>query len=76
MFYVYHGYVSPDNYDASESPCYELTKIENDTELDRFKREFEEKLSNDATNIEFIVVEGVERKLVPKETVTHWILAK
>lgn len=32
MFYVYHGYVSPDNYDSTYTPTYKLSEFQTEQE--------------------------------------------
>lgn len=75
MFYVYHGYSSPDNCDASERPTYILTECRTAEDVAKLKAEFDESIHNECSNVIFRVIEGVERKLRPIETVTKWELA-
>lgn len=75
MFYVYSGYVSPDNYDSSEGPTYQLNSFKTEEELINFKMEFEENLNNDCYNVEFRIIEGKELSLTPVEKVTSWKLS-
>lgn len=72
MFYVYSGYVSPDNYDSSEEPTYKFDSFKTEEELIKFKMEFEENLNNDCYNVEFRIIEGKELSLTPVEKVTSW----
>ena len=74
MFYVYHGYVGPDNYDASEKPCYRLTEFQTAEEVAAAHQEFQEELPLEASNVKFEVIEGTKRHLVEKEKVTEWEL--
>lgn len=75
MFYVYHGYVSPDNYDSSNSPTYELSEFATAKEVIDFKTEFDENIHNDCSNVIFRVISGKEMSLEPVETVTTWKLS-
>ena len=73
MFYVYYGYVSPDNYDASEGPTYKIEEFKTAEAVEHFKREFEEDyLNDDCDNVIFRVFDGVERELKPKVIVDSY----
>lgn len=72
MFYVYSGYVSPDNYDSSEGPTYKIDSFNTEEELIKFKIEFEEELNNDCSNVIFRIIDGKEISLTPVEKVTNW----
>lgn len=75
MFFIYYGYVSPDNYDASEGPTYLIKECQTETEVTDFKKEFEEDyLNDDCGNVIFRVFEGKERTISPKEVVTEYII--
>lgn len=74
MFYVYHGYTSPDNYDSSEAPTYKLSEFSSKQEVSEFKKKFDEELNNDCGNVEFRIIEGKELSMKPKEVVTEWII--
>ena len=72
MLYVYAGYVSPDNYDASERPCYELKEFRTTGEVLSFKKEFDENIHSECSNVIFKVIDGRERQIVAKEVVTEY----
>lgn len=75
MFYVYHGYVSPDNYDSTERPTYQLSSFNTEQEVVEFKEEFEAELHDECMNPIFRVISGREMSLKPVETVTSWKLS-
>jgi hypothetical protein len=75
MFYVYHGYVSPDNYDSSTSPTYKLSKFATEEAVIKFKSEFDQDIHAECTNVVFRVISGKEMSLEPVETVTTWKLS-
>jgi hypothetical protein len=73
MYYVYSGYVSPDNCDSSERPTYTLREFRTADEVAAAKAEFEaEAQGDDNSNAIFRVIEGVERELKPVEVVQRW----
>ena len=74
MYYVYHGYVGPDNHDASEGPIFKLSQFENTEQVLAFKKEFDEGVHGDCSHVTFRVIEGKELELVPEKTVTVWRL--
>ncbi len=75
MFYVYWGYCSPDNYDASEGPTYKIKECETAEEVVAFRKEFEEDyLHDECSNVIFRVFEGEERSLKPKKVVETYEL--
>jgi len=75
MFYIYYGYVSPDNFDASEGPTYCIKEFRTVDEVLAFKKEFEEEyLHDDCSNIIFRVFDGRERTLSPEKVVTKYKL--
>jgi len=75
MFYVYHGYVSPDNYDSSESPTYELSEFDTEQEVLDFKEEFDNEIHDECSNVIFRVISGKELSFKPVKTVTSWKLS-
>jgi hypothetical protein len=72
MFFVYHGYCSPDNYDSSEGPTYKITECTTLADLSALKRNFDENVSDECTNVIFRVFEGVEWRMKPVETVAYF----
>jgi hypothetical protein len=72
MFYIYHGYCSPDNYDASDGPTYKLKEVQSPEEVVAFRLEFQEDLHDECNNIFFRVFEGKERFLQPKQVVQSY----
>ena len=74
MFYVYYGYCSIGNCDASEGPTYLIKECSSADEVATFRREFDEYLSKDCSNIIFRVFEGEERFLQPKKIVESYEL--
>lgn len=75
MFYVYHGYVSPDNYDSSERPTYQLSSFKTEQEVVKFKEEFEADLHDDCKKPIFRIISGKELQMEPVEKVTTWKLS-
>ena len=74
MFFVYHGYVSPDHYDSSEGPTYKMESFKSEAEVLAFKKEFDELITSDCDHFILIVFSGKELELVPVKTVTEWSL--
>lgn len=74
MFFVYCGYVSPDHYDSSESPTYELHSFKDEESLLQFKKQFEENVHSECDNIIFRIFSGKEVFLKPVNVVTEWKL--
>jgi hypothetical protein len=70
MFFVYHGYCSPDNYDSSEGPTYKITECATLADLSALKRNFDKHDYDECANAIFRVFEGVEWRMEPVETVT------
>jgi len=70
MFFIYYGYVSADNYDASEGPIYSIKECCTAEEVAEFRKEFDEDYLHDGcSNIIFRVFEGKERFLQPKKVI-------
>ncbi len=63
MFFVYHGYCSSDNYDASEGPTYKITECENASAVVALKRDFDESVHDKCSNVIFRIFDGIERKI-------------
>jgi hypothetical protein len=74
MFYVYHGFVNSDNYDASEGPVYRLTECETEEDILDLKADHDVNLTGESGHAIFRVIEGKERELEPREVVTSWKL--
>jgi hypothetical protein len=75
MFFIYYGYVSPDHYDASECPTYQIKECSTTEEVVDFRKEFDEDyLHDECKNIIFRVFEGKERFLQPKKVVETYEL--
>jgi hypothetical protein len=74
MYYVYHGYVNSDNYDASEGPIFKLSQCETEEQVLELKKEFDEGIYDGCAHITFRVIEGKELELIPKEKVIVWKL--
>ena len=72
MYFVYYGYVDPDNYDASNGPVYKLVMCVTTKEVLELKERHEQGLDSESSNPIFRVIEGVERNVVKKETVVSW----
>lgn len=75
MFYVYHGYVSPDNYDSTDYPTYKLSSFSSEEEVIEFKEQFEAELHDECTNPIFRIISGKELSMEPVEKVTTWKLS-
>lgn len=74
MFYVYYGYVSPDNCDSSENLTHKIREFRSSEEVIAFKQEFEEELPRECSHVAFRVFEGRERPLLPKQVVQTYEL--
>ena len=75
QYYVYSGYVGPDNYDCSEGPVYTVNEFSSKEAVLAFRKEFEEGSDYDErSNVIFRVFEGIERKLKPLERVIEYDL--
>ena len=75
MFFIYYGYVSPDNYDASEGPTYVIKECATSEEVAEFRKEFDEEyFPDECSNVIFRVFEGSERFLEPKKVVETYEL--
>ena len=76
MFYVYSGYLSPDNYDqSSRGPTYSLREFNTPEQVTEFKRKFEEETRGDYCGQRiFRVIEGKERKIQAVEVDKDWRL--
>lgn len=72
MFFVYHGYCSPDNCDASEGPTYKIRECKTADEVAAFKAEFDEGIHDECSNVIFRVLEGTERRMKAVEKVSEW----
>lgn len=75
MFYVYHGYVTPDNYDSTYSPTYKFSEFKTEQEVIEFKQAFEAEIPDECMNPIFRVISGKELKVEPVEIVTTWKLS-
>ena len=76
MFYVYHGYASPDNCTRDGDGVYGLETCEDEQAVLRLYKEHSQAIAGDeASRGVFKVIEGVERKVRPRETVVKWELA-
>lgn len=74
MYFIYHGYVSPDNYDSSEHPTYQLTVKQTESEVIAHHKEFLENLHDECCNEIYRVIKGDELLLKPMQTVTDYKL--
>jgi len=74
MYFIYSGYVSSDNHDASEGPVYKLTTCATAEEVLKLKEEFESGLHSECSGAIFRVIEGTERKLEEEKKVVSWKL--
>lgn len=72
MFYVYHGYVSPDNYDCSNGPIYKISEFQFEHEVLTFRKQFDEDILSDCANVIFRVFEGGERKIMENKVVVSY----
>lgn len=62
MFFVYKGYVSPDNSNPSHDPAYTLAEYETTEEVLKAKQDFEASLNEECQHVLFRVIDGVEKK--------------
>jgi|GEM_PF-3907457 len=73
-YYVYHGYVSPDNYDCSEGPTYRMSDFNSSQDVVEFKKEFDECICDECSNVIFRVIRGSEMWTKPIQVVTEYEL--
>ena len=57
-YYVYHGYVGPDHYDASDGPLYKLEAVDTAEEVEQIRKQHLID-SADGDNPIFAVIGGV-----------------
>lgn len=74
MFYVIYGYCGPDNYTTDDGPVLEVKEFRSEENVEKFYVEFMEGMSATKTHVTFRVIQGVERKMKPVETVTKFVL--
>lgn len=74
MYYVYHGYCSPDNYDASDGPTYKLVECESALEVMRLHADHLACLHQECSNAIFRVIKGKEKKMVESKQVVQYKL--
>ena len=75
MFFVYSGYVSPNNCDLSnDGPCYTLSQFKTSKGVIQFKKEFEEGVDGDCCNVIFRIFKGLEMDLKPIKHEVDWEL--
>ncbi len=75
MFYVVHGYSSPDHCTRDgDTPVLSLTKCKGEAEVMSLHAGFQEEIHDDCSYVTFVVIEGVERQIEPVETVTEYKL--
>lgn len=72
MFYVIHGYCSPDRYTSKDGPVLEVKEFRTEDEVVVFYKSFAEGLG--AYAVTFRVIDGRERKMVPVTRVTEYRL--
>jgi len=76
MFYVMHGYSSPDRCQRSGNDhVLELARLESEEVL-KLHEDYESVRENgECSNVTFVVIEGSERKVRPAETVFYYRLS-
>lgn len=74
-YYVYYGYISPDNCDG-ESTTHKIEEFVTPDAVEEFYKEWLEELNNECSKKYFRVFHGKELFLNPKETVTKYSLDK
>lgn len=75
QFFVYSGYVGPDNYDCSEyGPIFTINEFSSKEAVLDFKKEFDEETADndECSNVIFRVFEGIERKIKPLQRVIEY----
>ena len=65
-YYVYHGYVGPDHYDASDGPLYKLESVDTAEEVEQIRKQHLID-SADGVNPIFIVIRGTKIAEAPIE---------
>lgn len=75
MYFIYHGYVSADNYDPSERSTYKLTVKETEAEVIAHHKEFLEDLHDECCNEIYRIIKGDELLLKPVQIVTDYKLS-
>ena len=72
MYYVYSGYVSPDQYTAEDGPLYDIKEFRHSEDVLKFRLAFEDDIHDECSNVIFRVIEGRELSLTTKEIVTEY----
>jgi len=72
-YYVYSGYISPDNCDG-ERETHTLEVFDTPEQVLKFKKEFDQNIHEECGHIVFNVIEGREVFFKAKKTVTEWEL--
>ena len=75
-YHVYYGYVSPDNYDASERPCYKMRSFDSEEDAIEFYEEFRDNINDECSNVEFRILVGDELLIRAKEVAIKHELIK
>ena len=73
-FFVIHGYASPDSCTRNGDAVLTLTRCKNEAEVLAVKKEFDEGIHGECSDVSFVVIEGTERTIIPVETVTEYKL--
>lgn len=85
MFIVYHGYITPDNCDASEGRGpYKFDVCETEAQVLKLREEHEDGVNgedrdgdgSDVSNPVFRVFEGEELEVEPVKKVTSWVIRR
>ena len=75
MFFVYSGYINPDNADSSNGPTHTLKMFNTEKEVIADREEFEEALGRECSDVYYVVIDGKERPLVESKKVVTWSLS-
>lgn len=73
-YFVFSGYVSPDNYDNSEGPTYGITECNTKEEVLKLREEFDKGMNDECSYITFRVFYGDELLFIPKTRVVEFDL--
>jgi hypothetical protein len=76
MFYVYKGFIGPDNYDCSYGPLFTLKEFETEQEVLEDHKEFHEDRGSEDSHVTYRAIEGSDVAIVEKERVTEHALVR
>lgn len=72
-YYVYSGYVSPDNC-GGERATHELREFNTEQEVLKYHEEFKRQLNEECSLVTFFIIKGKELNIQPEQVVTKYKL--